>query len=83
MPKNTFNSKFLLEDFQNIIGFDWSAEHTKNGTSLDSGQSMLGPVKKWKVATHNALVNKNEANIQIAIDLAVDLAEANQLYNTI
>jgi hypothetical protein len=79
MPKNTFNSKFLLEDFQNIIGFDWSAEHTKNGTSLDSGQAMIDPVKKWKVATHNALVNKNEANIQIAIDLA----EANQLYNTI
>jgi len=83
MPKNTFNSKFLLEDFQNIIGFDWSAEHTKNGTSLDSGQAMIDPVKKWKVATHNALVNKNEANIQIAIDLAIDLAEANQLYNTI
>jgi hypothetical protein len=38
---------------------------------------------KWKVATHNALVNKNEANIQIVIDLAIDLAEADQLYNTI
>ena len=83
MPNNTFSSKFLLEDFQNILGFDWSEEHTKNGTSLDSGQAMIGPVKKWKVATHNALVNNNEANIQIAIDLAVDLAEANQLYNTI
>lgn len=80
----TFDIGYNIKRVQGLIGYDWHADHEKNSNSLTvNHQNITGPAITFMVATHNAIGNGNEKAISIAVDLAVQLAKANTLHDSL
>jgi len=79
-----FGSTTSVKHVEGLIGYDWHSDHQKNSNSLTvRHENITGPIKTFLIATHNAIGNGNQENINIATDLAVKIAKANTLYDSI
>ena len=84
MGNVSFNLNFNVKRVQSLIGYDWHADHSKNSNSLTvRHRKITVPAKTFMIATHNAIGNDNEKSISIALDLAIQLAKANTLYDSL
>ncbi len=80
----SFNTAWNVEHVQGLIGYDWHKDHEENSNSLTvEHKRITGPIKTFLIATHNAIGNGNQKNIDIATDLAVQLAKADTLYDSL
>lgn len=78
-----FGSTTSVKHVEGLIGYDWVSDHTKNSNSLTvRHENITGPIKTFLVATHNAIGNGNDKNIAIAKDLAIQIAKADTLYDS-
>ena len=87
MDKNytpTFNKKQTVKKVKKLVGYDWPADWEANSTSMGvHPENITEPMNKLMSATHNAIANDNQANIKIAKNLLIDLAETDTLYDSI
>ena len=80
----TFNDSRSINRVKGLIGYDWHADWEANSTSLSPlHDNITEPIKVFMSATHNAIGNDNQANIKIAKNLLIDLAETDTLYDSI
>jgi len=80
----TFNDSRSINRVKGLIGYDWHADWEAHSTSLSPiHKDITEPIKVFMSATHNAIGNDNQANIQIAKNLLIDLAKADTLYDSI
>jgi len=84
MDYGTFSSNEAINKVEGLIGYDWHADHHTNSTSMNVWhQAITDPINMLMVATHNAIGNDNQANIKIAKNLLIELAETDTLYDSI
>ena len=85
IPKDkSFSNKSTIDTVKGVVGFDWSAYHTKYSNSiLVEHKAITTPIKVMIAGTHIAMGDKNQTNINIAKDLLLEIAKANTLYNSI
>jgi len=85
IPKDkSFSNKSTIDTVRSVAGFDWSAHHTKYSNSiLVDHTAITTPIKVMIAATHIAIGEKNQINVNIAKDLLLEIAKANTLYNSI
>ena len=85
IPKDkSFSNKSTIDTVRSVVGFDWSAHHTKYSNSiLVDHTAITTPIKVMIAATHIAIGEKNQINVNIAKDLLLEIAKANTLYNSI
>jgi len=80
----TFNDSRSINRVKGLIGYDWHADWEARSTSLRPlHANITEPIKVFMSATHNAIGNDNQANINIAKNLLIDLAKADTLYDSI
>ena len=84
MGDATFKSNYTINIVEGLIGYDWHADWEANSNSLSVvHEGITVPMNKLMVATHNAIGNNNQVNINIAKNLLIDLAKADTLYDSI
>lgn len=84
MGDTSFDLNYNINHVKGLIGYDWTTDHNENSNSLTvNHDAITGPIKTFLEATHNAIGNGNEKNIAIAKDLAVAIAKADTLYDSI
>ena len=84
MGDTSFDLNYNVNHVKGLIGYDWTTDHNENSNSLTvNHDAITGPIKTFLEATHNAIGNGNEKNIAIAKDLAVAIAKADTLYDSI
>ena len=85
IPKDkSFSNKSTIDTVKGVVGFDWSAYHTKYSNSIwVEHKAITTPIKIMIAGTHIAMGDKNQTNINIAKDLLLEIAEANTLYKSI
>ena len=85
IPKDkSFSNKSTIDTVKDVVGFDWSAYHTKYSNSIwVEHKAITTPIKVMIAGTHIAIGDKNQTNINIAKDLLLEIAKANTLYNSI
>ena len=85
IPKDkSFSNKSTIDTVRSVVGFDWSAHHTKYSNSiLVDHTAITTPIKVMIAASHIAIGEKNQINVNIAKDLLLEIAKANTLYNSI
>ena len=85
IPKDkSFSNKSTIDTVRSVVGFDWSAHHTKYSNSiLVDHTAITKPIKVMIAASHIAIGEKNQINVNIAKDLLLEIAKANTLYNSI
>ena len=81
IPKDkSFSNKSTIDTVKGVIGFDWSAYHTKYSNSIwVEHKAITTPIKIMIAGTHIAMGDKNQTNINIAKDLLLEIAKANTL----
>jgi hypothetical protein len=80
----TFSSDSSINFVEGLIGYDWHADHSANSNSMNVyHQKITDPIQMFMAGTHNAIGNNNQANIQIAKNLLIDLAKTDTLYDSI
>ena len=80
----TFNDSHTINRVKGLIGYDWHTDWEANSISIQPmPQNITKPMNKLMSATHNAIGNNNQANIKIAKNLLIDLAETDTLYDSI
>lgn len=66
-----------------VVGFDWMADHSKNSNSLNvNHENISKPSKHLFALSQTAAATSEDALIQKAIQLAVQLAETETFLNT-
>ena len=85
IPKDkSFSNKSTIDTVKGVVGFDWSAYHTKYSNSIwVEHKAITTPIKVMIAGTHIAIGDKNQTNINIAKDLLLEIAKASTLYNSI
>ena len=85
IPKDkSFSNKSSIDTVKGVVGFDWSAHHTKYSNSIwVEHKAITTPIKVMIAGTHIAIGDKNQTNINIAKDLLLEIAKTNTLYNSI
>ena len=85
IPKDkSFSNKSTIDTVKGVVGFDWSAYHTKYSNSIwVEHKAITTPIKVMIAGTHIAIGDKNQTNINIAKDLLLEIAKTNTLYNSI
>ena len=85
IPKDkSFSNQSAIDTVKGVVGFDWSKYHTENSNSiLVEHTAITTPIKVMIAATHLAVGNKNQANINLAKNLLLEIAKANTLHNSI
>jgi hypothetical protein len=82
--KDTFKNISIINTVKGLVGYDWPADHTANSNSITvKHDNITIPIKKMMTATHQAIANDNTMEIKIAIELLIDIAEADTLYDSI
>ena len=80
----TFSSNYSINFVKGLVGYDWHADHSANSNSMNVyHQKITEPINLLMAATHNALGNDNQANINIAKNLLIELAKTDTLYDSI
>ena len=80
----TFSSNYSINFVKGLIGYDWHADWKANSNSMNVyHQKITEPMNMLMAATHNALGNDNQANINIAKNLLIELAKTDTLYDSI
>jgi len=80
----SFNRNRAINKVEDLIGYDWPADWKANSDSMTvKHQNITRPIGVLMVATHNAIGNDNQDNIEIAKNLLIDLAKADTLYDSI
>jgi len=80
----TFTDSFSIKKVKGLIGYDWHADWEANSTSMGlQSKRIRVPIEALMAGTHNAISNNNQANIDIAKNLLIDLAKADTLYDSI
>ena len=80
----TFTDSFSIKKVKGLIGYDWHADWEANSTSMNlQSKRIRVPIEALMAGTHNAISNNNQANIDIAKNLLIDLAKADTLYDSI
>ena len=80
----TFTDSFSIKKVKGLIGYDWHADWEANSTSMNlKSKRIRVPIEALMAGTHNAISNNNQANIDIAKNLLIDLAKADTLYDSI
>ena len=86
VPEDTAKryAEFLsYEDAKKVVGFDWMDDHSKNSTSLNvTHENISKPSRHLFALSQTAAATSEDALIQKAIQLAVELAETETLLNT-
>jgi hypothetical protein len=79
----SFDIDRVIERVEGLVGYDWPADHAENSDSMTvKHQNITRPIGAFMVATHNAIGNGEQDNIQIAKNLLIDLAEADTLHDS-
>ena len=80
----TFSSNYSINFVKGLVSYDWHADHSANSNSMNVyHQKITEPINMLMAATHNALGNDNQANINIAKNLLTELAKTDTLYDSI
>jgi len=80
----TFTDSFSIKKVKGLIGYDWHADWEANSTSMNlQSKRIRVPIEALMAGTQNAISNNNQANIDIAKNLLIDLAKADTLYDSI
>ena len=80
----TFTDSFSIKKVKGLIGYDWHADWEANSTSMNlQSKRIRVPIEVLMAGTQNAISNNNQANIDIAKNLLIDLAKADTLYDSI
>ena len=80
----TFTDSFSIKKVKGLIGYDWHADWEANTTSMNlQSKRIRVPIEVLMAGTQNAISNNNQANIDIAKNLLIDLAKADTLYDSI
>ena len=80
----SFDNNRVIERVEGLVGYDWPADWMENSDSMTvRHQNITKPIGAFMVATHNAIGNENQDNVQIAKNLLIDLAKADTLYDSI
>ena len=83
VPKS-FSSNSSINFVKALVGYDWHADWEANSNSMNVyHQKITEPINMLMAATHNALGNDNQANINIAKNLLIELAKTDTLYDSI
>ena len=81
LPPVSFNSDDSQILVESVIGFDWHEFHMETGTSLSVDHDVINlPMQTWMIATHNAIVNAESNNLEIAKDFALEIAKVDTLH---
>lgn len=85
IPKDkSFSNKSIIKTVESVVGFDWAKYHTENSNSIIVDHSPITtPIKFMMAATHQAVGNKTQTNIDTAKRLLIQIAKINTLYNSI
>lgn len=79
-----FDSSYTPKFVRRLVGYDWHADWYANSNSMNVWhQKITDPMNMLKAATHNAVANNIESEIDISKELLVELAEADTLYDSI
>jgi hypothetical protein len=63
----SFSSNSSINFVKGLVGYDWHADHSENSNSMNVyHQKITEPINMLMAATHNALGNDNQANINTA-----------------
>ena len=80
----TFDNSRVTSTIDGLIGFDWHSYHHSNSTSMDVKHlPITQPMKNFMSATHNAIGNNNQKNIDTAKQYLVEFAKTETLLNSI
>ena len=80
----SFSSNSSINFVKGLAGYDWHADHLANSNSMNVyHQKITEPINMFMAATHNALGNDNQANTKMAINLLIELAKTDTLYDSI
>ena len=80
----TFTDSFSIKKVKGLISYDWHADWEANTTSMNlQSKRIRVPIEVLMAGTQNAISNNNQANIDIAKNLLIDLAKADTLYDSI
>jgi len=80
----SFSSNSSINFVKGLIGYDWHADHSANSNSQNVYHAKITePINMFMAATHNALGNDNQANINTAKNLLIELAKTDTLYDSI
>ena len=84
MGNETFADQSTVESIRKLIGYDWVKDFEENSTSLTVvHDGITEPMRSFSIATHNAVGEGNSKKIQIAIEIAIELAKKETLFDTI
>lgn len=80
----SFTNKRTVKTIKGLIGYDWHADWKANSNSMNvHHRNITVPMNMLMAATHNALGNNIQSEIENAKNLLVDLAKADTLYDSI
>ena len=80
----SFTNNSTVKIMEGLIGYDWHADHSTNSNSRDvHHRNITVPMNMLMAATHNALGNNIQSEIENAKNLLLDLAKADTLYDSI
>jgi hypothetical protein len=80
----TLDNSRVRQEIETLIGFDWHTYHHAHSTSVNvRHKPITRPMKSLMTATHNAIGNNNQKNIDLAIEFLVEIAKTNTLYDSI
>ena len=79
----SFKSKYTKNRIESLIELDWMSEWAKGNSRSVNHKNLTGPIKLFAVATHTAVGNNDENEINSAKEVLVKIAKANVLMDTI
>tara|TARA_B100001057_G_C22752946_1_gene912528 strand:+ start:130 stop:1371 length:1242 start_codon:yes stop_codon:yes gene_type:complete len=84
MGRETFADQSTVDSIRKLIGYDWVKDFEENSTSLTVvHDGITEPMRSFSIATHNAVGEGNSKKIQIAKEIAIELAKKETLFDTI